>query len=84
MKKVKTILENNGEEFVPDETGSELLLFSEDLHKTIGKLKELETSSESNSKIGLRVIQDSINRLAQLEEDIQKQIEALQNNFTEN
>jgi hypothetical protein len=52
------------------------------LTQTIGKLKELETSSHSNSKIGLKTIQDTIKKLESLEEDITRQIEKLESNFT--
>ena len=62
--------------------GNELSFFADDLTKTIGKLKELETSSHSNSKIGLKTIQDTIKKLESLEEDITRQIEKLENNFT--
>ena len=58
--------------------------FKEELKQTIGKLKELETSSVVNSKIGLKPIQDSLERLAALEEDVDKQLQELENNFPGN
>jgi hypothetical protein len=54
----------------------------DDLTKTIGKLKELETSSHSNSKIGLKTIQETIKKLESLGEDISRQMEKLENSFT--
>jgi predicted DNA-binding transcriptional regulator len=44
-------------------------------------LKELETTSHSNSKIGLKTIQETIKKLEALEEDISRQIEKLENSF---
>jgi hypothetical protein len=63
--------------------GSELSFFADDLTKTIGKLKELETTSHSNSKIGLKTIQDAIKKLVALEEDLTRQMETLQGHFSQ-
>ena len=62
--------------------GNELSFFVDDLTQTIGKLKELETSSYSNSKIGLKTIQETIKKLEALGEDISRQMEKLENSFT--
>lgn len=62
--------------------GNELSFFVDDLAQTIGKLKELETSSHSNSKIGLKTIQETIKKLEALGEDISRQMEKLENSFT--
>lgn len=72
------------EEFVPENVGTELLSFKESLSKTIGRLKELETTSKANSKIGLSAIRNSIGNLVKLEGEIDNQIQSLENNFTEN
>ena len=71
------------EEFVPENVGTELLSFKDSLTKTIGRLKELETSSRSNSKIGLKTIRNSIEDLVKLEGEIDNQIQSLENNFIE-
>ena len=55
--------------------------FKEDLKKALGKLKELETSSRFNSKIGLRTILDSIKKLLNLSDDVDKHLKTLENNF---
>ena len=62
--------------------GNELSFFADDLTKTIGKLKELETTSHSNSKIGLKTIQETIKKLEALGEDISRQMEKLEGTFT--
>jgi len=46
-------------------------------------LKELETTSHSNSKIGLKTIQDSIKKLVALEEDVARQMETLEGHFSQ-
>jgi hypothetical protein len=51
------------------------------LQDILGKLKELETTSHSSSKIGLSTIEDSIKNLEVLQNDVEKQIGKLQNNF---
>ena len=71
------------EEFAPENVGTELLSFKDSLTKTIGRLKELETSSRSNSKIGLKTIRNSIEDLVKLEGEIDNQIQSLENNFIE-
>jgi hypothetical protein len=47
----------------------------------LSKLKELETSSEENGKIGIEVIEKSKENLEQLRVTIEQQIKKLQNNF---
>ena len=64
--------------------GNELFYFQEELKQTIGKLKELETSSHFNHKIGLKAIKDSLKNLAVLEDDVERQISSLENNFQTN
>jgi len=71
------------EEFGTENVGAELLSFKDSLVKTIGRLKELETTSRSNSKIGLETIRNSIEDLVKLDGEIDNQIQSLENNFIE-
>ena len=71
------------EEFGTENVGTELLSFKDSLVKTIGRLKELETTSRSNSKIGLETIRNSIEDLVKLDREIDNQIQSLENNFIE-
>jgi multidrug efflux pump subunit AcrB len=47
----------------------------------LSKLEELETSSEENGKIGIRIIKNSRENLEQLRKNIEQELEKLQNNF---
>jgi hypothetical protein len=49
----------------------------------LGKIKELETSSEENGKIGIETIRNSRKNLEQLRLNLEDQIEKLQNNSHE-
>jgi hypothetical protein len=55
----------------------------DDLKDCLAKLKELETSSKENGRIGIDVIKDSKENLEKLEKNLENQIEKLQNNFPE-
>ncbi len=55
----------------------------DDLKNCLAKLKELETSSEENGRIGIDVIKGSKENLEKLEKNLENQIEKLQNNFPE-
>ncbi len=63
--------------------GNRLSFVLDDLNDTLNKLKELETSSKENGKIGIKVIEDSRKNLEQLRASLEEQIKNLQNNFPE-
>lgn len=68
----------------PDEgVGNRLNFVLDDLKNCLEKIKELETSSEENGRIGIDVIKDSKENLEKLEKNLENQIEKLQNNFPE-
>jgi hypothetical protein len=45
------------------------------------KLKELETSSKENGRIGIETIKDSRENLEKLKNNLENEIEKFQNNF---
>jgi hypothetical protein len=51
------------------------------LKNCLEKIKELETSSEENGKIGIETIRNSRKNLEELRVNLEKQIEKLQNNI---
>jgi hypothetical protein len=51
------------------------------LKDCLGKLKELETSSLENGRIGIDVIKDSKENLEKLRINLENQIKKFQNNF---
>jgi hypothetical protein len=53
----------------------------DDLKDCLSKIKDLETSSEENGKIGIGLIKDSRENLEKLRVDLEKQIEKFQNNL---
>jgi hypothetical protein len=61
--------------------GNRLNFVLDDLNLCLNKLEELETSSEENGKIGIRVIRDSRENLEKLRKNIEKELEKLQNNL---
>ena len=66
----------------PDEgVGNRLNFVLDDLKNCLEKIKELETSSEENGRIGIGVIKNSRKNLEELKIDLEKQIEKLQNNI---
>lgn len=66
----------------PDEgVGNRLNFVLDDLKNCLEKIKELETSSEENGRIGIGVIKNSRKNLEELRVDLEKQIEKLQNNI---
>ena len=66
----------------PDEgVGNRLNFVLDDLKNCWTKIKELETSSEENGRIGIGVIKNSRKNLEELKIDLEKQIEKLQNNI---
>jgi hypothetical protein len=50
------------------------------LKNCLEKIKELETSSEENGKIGIETIRNSRKNLDELRANLEQQIEKLQNN----
>jgi hypothetical protein len=61
--------------------GNRLSFVLDDLKDCLSKIKDLETSSEENGKIGIDLIKDSRENLEKLKVDLEKQIEKFQNNF---
>jgi hypothetical protein len=61
--------------------GNRLSFVLDDLKDCLSKIKDLETSSEENGKIGIDLIKDSRENLEKLRVDLEKQIEKFQNNF---
>jgi hypothetical protein len=61
--------------------GNRLSFILDDLKDCLSKIKDLETSSEENGKIGIGLIKDSRENLEKLRVDLEKQIEKFQNNF---
>lgn len=61
--------------------GNRLSFVLDDLKDCLAKIKELETSSEENGKIGIGIIKDSRKNLENLRIDLEKQIRKFQNNF---
>jgi hypothetical protein len=55
----------------------------DDLKDCLEKIKELETSSEENGKIGIETIRNSRKNLDELRVNLEQQIEKLQNNIPE-
>jgi hypothetical protein len=53
----------------------------DDLKNCLEKVKELETSSVENGRIGIDIIKNSRKNLEELRVDLEKQIEKLQNNI---
>jgi len=53
------------------------------LKDCLTKIKELETSSEENGKIGIETIRNSRKNLEELRVNLEQQIEKLQNNIPE-
>ena len=51
------------------------------MEEALVKLKELETSSEENGKIGIETIRNSRKNLDELRINLEQQIEKLQNNI---
>jgi hypothetical protein len=61
--------------------GNRLSFILDDLKDCLSKIKDLETSSEENGKIGIGLIKDSRENLEKLRVDLEKQIEKFQNNL---
>lgn len=63
--------------------GNRLSFILDDVKEALEKLKNLETSSKENGKIGIGVIKDSRKNLEQLRASLENQIKGLQNNLPE-